>query len=419
MISPRNVVRKGMHLGRYWFNRRPGTEPNVYAKKLQTVGERVFRIPESEVFFGYHDRTPFSADNRFLLAHVFRGNPSIDAPRRHMLEIGVFDLEMDPSDSRSFRLLGRTSTWSWQQTSMACWNPANPSGQFFYNRMGKDGPETVVCECRNGKELNRWPVPFYAVSPNGQSILSLDFGRLALNREGYGFPVLLDKRGPSTMDNSPSLLTLLDLDSGDSRVILDLDSCASSVGSRNARDHYFNHTGFSGDGRFVSVFHVHESSSGRKIRMWFVDLESGKKTVLDPDRLVSHYCWISPSSILVTNRDEKLTWRYSTYDVDRKEWLDLECPLNRDGHPMSHPASGQIVTDAVPDQRRDQQVFVANSDLQEMRQVTAIHAPSSFTGPLRCDLHPRFSPDGSLISVDRVSRGRRAMSVLDTGSTMP
>lgn len=419
MISPRNVLRRGIHLGRYWFSRRPGTAPTDYAKRLPSVKEKVFQIPGAEVFFGYHDRTPFSADNRYLLAHVFRGKPSIDAPRSQELEFGVFDLELDPTDSRSFRSLGKTSTWSWQQSSMACWHPSSPSKHILYNRMGKQGPETVVCDAENGKDLSRWPVPFYAVSPNGKSILSLDFGRLALHREGYGFPILLDGQTRSEMERLPSHLTLLDLDSEDTQVILDLDACAAAVGSRDARDHYFNHAGFSGEGRFVSVFHVHESSSGRRIRMWFVDLESGKQSTLDPDRLVSHYCWISPSRILVTNRDETLTWRYSTYDVHSQHWEDLECSLNRDGHPMSHPSSGHIVTDAVPDRRRDQQVFVAASDLQDLRQVTAFHAPWSFTGPLRCDLHPRFSPDGSMISVDRVSSGRRAISVLATGSWTP
>jgi len=36
-----------------------------------------------------------------------------------------------------------------------------------------------------------------------------------------------------------------------------------------------------------------------------------------------------------------------------------------------------------------------------------------FTGDIRCDLHPRWSPDGRTVTVDAVFKGDRQIYVLD------
>ena len=39
-------------------------------------------------------------------------------------------------------------------------------------------------------------------------------------------------------------------------------------------------------------------------------------------------------------------------------------------------------------------------------------APGS-SGDVRCDLHPRWSPDGKIVTVDSIHDGRRAIYQLD------
>lgn len=392
--------------------RMPWTSPSMYAPECGDHTEQIYSQSGAEVFFGYHDRTPFSSDNAYLIAHVYRGQPTKIAPSRDELEIGVFQL--DPSEGNSrFRVIDRTRLWSWQQASLATWNPGQSGTQLLYNAFGARGPETVLFDVVQNTQVQRWPHPYYAISPDGRYALGIAFDRLAQFRDGYGFPVLLQDGGRHSDSGMHDGMDLTELSTSSVTRLLDVGECAKVKNLSVTTALYFNHAGFSPDGRIASVFLISESSGKREIWMWFVDLISGKKTSLNHGRLISHYCWIEDHVVLLTNRDDHLVWRYSTYDVRSEMWEDLETGFARDGHPMFNRSSGRIVTDAVPDHRRDQQVFVSDNLLGSSCQLASYHAPHAFRGSLRCDLHPRFSPDGTLISVDRVHKGRRVVSVID------
>ena len=66
-------------------------------------------------FFGYYHESPLSADGCYLLAHrvTFDGR-EVDAADR--AEVGLFDLR-----DGSWRTLGSTAAFNWQQGSMLQW----------------------------------------------------------------------------------------------------------------------------------------------------------------------------------------------------------------------------------------------------------------------------------------------------------
>ena len=45
--------------------------------------------------------------------------------------------------------------------------------------------------------------------------------------------------------------------------------------------------------------------------------------------------------------------------------------------------------------------------------VAGFHSEALFTGDVRCDLHPRWHPDGALLTVDAVPAGDRQIYLLD------
>ncbi len=45
--------------------------------------------------------------------------------------------------------------------------------------------------------------------------------------------------------------------------------------------------------------------------------------------------------------------------------------------------------------------------------LNQFHSPKQFTGPARCDLHPRWSRDGRQVCIDSVHESARQMYVID------
>lgn len=414
MQSVRSIARSARQRINYLLGRFPGRSQLSYGTVCRPTEQFDLRVDSHHVFFGYHDRTPFSQDDRILLAHAFRGALTPSVAGKASVQIGYFETGFNEGEPRyeqsEFNVVSESFAWSWQQATMLTWHPASPSSRIIFNVLKSGIPSAEVIDIRSG-EKEFWKYPFYAVSPDGKNALSIDFGRLARMRAGYGIPGAIEEQSPETVGQNAHLW-LLDTSSQKRVSVLDLVHCNADSGDTGLSSQYFNHAGFSPDGRFACVFHIDQHEAGRRIVFWFVDLETGKKTNLETDRLISHYCWLSPTQVLITNRDEHLEWRYSVYDVMNDELSDSDLGVNRDGHPMQCSESGVVVSDATPDQRRDQQVFLLDRHVEKIIQLESFHSPWKFTGPVRCDLHPRISRSGRWIAVDRVNKGKRAMTVL-------
>jgi hypothetical protein len=52
-------------------------------------------------------------------------------------------------------------------------------------------------------------------------------------------------------------------------------------------------------------------------------------------------------------------------------------------------------------------------EIDQVVEVGAFHSPWRYDGPERCDLHPRWSPDGLRISIDSAHEGFRGTYVVD------
>jgi Tol biopolymer transport system component len=87
------------------------------------------------------------------------------------------------------------------------------------------------------------------------------------------------------------------------------------------------------------------------------------------------------------------------------------------GHCSYLPGNRWILNDTYPDKERNQNLYLY--DTREGRRVPlgSFYAPKEYTGEWRCDLHPRFSPDGRKVVIDSAHGGNgRQMYVIETGT---
>jgi hypothetical protein len=87
--------------------------------------------------------------------------------------------------------------------------------------------------------------------------------------------------------------------------------------------------------------------------------------------------------------------------------------LTRDGHCSFSPNRRWILTDTYPDKNRLSTLKVFNCEDGHELILGRFYSHPSYSGEIRCDLHPRWSRTGSKICFDSVHEGSRQMYVMD------
>ena len=187
--------------------------------------------------------------------------------------------------------------------------------------------------------------------------------------------------------------------------------------------HYLNHLSFAPSGGRFCVFHIWQGSDGqRRLRHLVFDLDGRLIGRVPGQEHVSHYDWLGDSAgLLVFARlPGDSAPRYQNVDIATGVRTPIgDGALTDDGHPMFRPGhEPTFVSDTYPDRNAYRRLYVCDGATGATRALAAFHSPTALQGETRCDLHPRWSPDGRFIAVDSAHKGRRAIVVLDLGDTM-
>ena len=132
--------------------------------------------------------------------------------------------------------------------------------------------------------------------------------------------------------------------------------------------------------------------------------------------MVSHYAWLNDDHLLAWARTEQQGDRYYLIDVSSGSWVIIgQGVLDAfgDGHPSYSPDLRWIVTDTYPDRGRQRHLLLYSPVNSRFLEVGRFLAPWNYDGARRCDLHPRWAPDGNWIAIDSVHTGRRALFLID------
>jgi Tol biopolymer transport system component len=158
------------------------------------------------------------------------------------------------------------------------------------------------------------------------------------------------------------------------------------------------------------------SSQGKFSRLYVANKDSSDLRLLLDDRMVSHYSWRDEEHLLTWARTKEAGDHYYLINVITGKWEIIGegvLDIYGDGHPSYSPDRRWILTDSYPDRARQQHLILYEVATGKLIEIGRFLAPLQFSGSYRCDLHPRWSPDGKMISIDSSHEGKRMTYILD------
>ena len=339
--------------------------------------------------------------------------------------------------TRQFHPLTETEAWNHQQGAMTQWLPWREHC-FVYNDFEQRGdvwhPLTRIYNLKEHAIVGRYDQPVYVLSKDGQCGLSLNFARIP--RRGYSYartPLPASEEQPE-LDHDG--LFLINMQTGTSRLIASYrQMMAVHPLPYDLEGAYLwlNHPSFNCDGSRVMVLFrqshaqgasrtVQDSGVNWKTYMYTMRLDGSDLRCSLPDiywrhKAISHQLWgRTPREILVD-----ADWRGTGYDyvVFDETIQPIRAAKISDGMgPMGHlifsPDQRWLAADTYADAHGIQRlalVDVASGAINEIGRFRHQLADAPFD--VRCDLHPRWSADSSLLTVDSIHSGERKIYMLD------
>jgi len=374
---------------------------------------RVFSHPSNHVFFGYYDISPFSEDETLLLAmHV--SSKRISSSTHSKAKLGFYNLS---DEKPSFQKIASTQAWCWQQGCRLQWYPEKNNRIVLYNTIVDENYGCVKEDIYTKVTMKRYSLPIYTVSKDGKWGLSLNFSRLQRLRPGYGYNTLPDKTQGELMPENDGVWSL-DMETGEETFLFSIRDIINirTTDTMQDAEHYFNHLLFNHEGGRFLLVHLWVKAGKRYSRLITADRDGKNIYVINNEGHSSHYCWRSNTQILVyCTYAGTGTHYYLCEDMSDNRKIIGKDVLTEDGHPSFFPCNNIIITDSYPDKYRDQSLITYNLTNNEIKTLSKFCVPFKFSGEIRCDLHPRLSPNGAYVCVDNVQNNLRCMTVIDTG----
>ena len=372
------------------------------------ISIRAITAGPKQHWFGYYDKLQFDPTERYVLG--MQVNFEHRSPRpEDLIRIGMIDLGADDR----WIDLGDSCAWGWQQGCMLQWLPG-PAGRVVWNDRQDDHFVCHILEVETRRKRTL-PHAIYALSPNGRSAIGTDFRRINDMRPGYGYAGIPDPNH-SLFAPHDSGIYALDLETGVSTGLISIAQVAaipSPHADLTGAKHYFNHLLFNPDGtRFIFLHRWRVGEGGFQTRMMTAAADGSDIRVIDDYGHTSHFIWRDPEHILAWSRHPSHGWAFYLYrDGAREVEVIGKGVMTLNGHCTYLPAGGYsrgwILNDSYAGQsaERRQQLYLYDVAGGTRIDLGAFYSPPAYDGEWRCDLHPRSSRDGRLLTIDSTHRG--------------
>ncbi|NHZ84465.1 MAG: hypothetical protein GWP19_01120 [Planctomycetia bacterium] len=373
----------------------------VPIKKIQTDYNVIVR---EGYFFGFHDKCPWSLDNKFLLAHKYTNDLKMPTDGEK-IEIGYFT----GKDQSEFQSIAVTSTWNWQMGSMLQWL-ANTNNIIFNDYNGANHIAKVINI--NGNLLEEYSKPIAAVSANGKYALSHSFIRLRKVAPAYGYANSDDKSASENVPKNDGIY-LLNLKSNDSQLIFSIADIAKFNEGKYTQEsyHYFTHCLFSPSGKRFAFYHRWlEKNNQTWTRLFTCKLNGSDIFKFDFSGVVTHLAWQDDKHLLVYGYKNNIGDHYYLLKDKTNNFKIIGKNIfTSDGHPQFAPDRENFITDTYPDRLRRQYLIRYNINSKKRDNLVILKSPLPYTGDVRCDLHPRWDRTGKSVAFDSSHTGKRAL----------
>ena len=361
-------------------------------------------------FFGFHDKIPWSSDNQYLLSHDYLNLPNREPKRGDRVDIGFFTGE----NFTSFQKITSTSCFNWQQGSMLQW--IGKSRQFIFNDAGNDDHVARIFDTE-GRATGVLPQAIAAVDPQGKRALSYNFARLQRHFPGYGY---LHGKDPEVENEAPSShgISIIDMERGKTDKLFSVQDIAAFEPEKSMKGsfHFLTHCLFSPSGqRFLFLHRWVKKENFTYTRMLSCDINGQHLHLFPTHEMVSHIAWQDDKHVLAYCRStEKKDGYILFHDQTREHKLIGTRFFSSDGHPsFMNNAPEWFLTDTYPDRFRRSFLILYNISKDKRVDLGHFRQPLSYKEAIRCDLHPRWNHDGSMVCFDSAHSGKRSLCTME------
>ena len=379
-------------------------------EKFKSEGDVVRVSPDDgfEYFYGYYDKSPWDATDRYMICIKVKQAYKSVAPK----EPGVVGV-IDTQDGNKFIKIGVTHSWNVQQSCMAQWMGPDFETKIIYNDF-RDGKYcSVIYNWAEKHEERVLPLPVYDVARDGNFALSLDFSRLHRMRPGYGYSNLPETtKGELCPDKT--CIWKMDIPSGKITELFKYTDMAAFEPdeSMQGAEHKVNHLMISPNGKRFMVLHRWFQKGRKHTRLVTVNVDKTEMYNLSDDVFVSHCYWKNDQEILSFLRKKETGNHYYLMKDQTQEYKMYWPELNTDGHCSYSPDGKFIITDTYPNRKRIASVYLCTEEDNCSRRIARVSAPFRYDNDCRCDLHPRWNREGDKVCIDSVHEGRRGLYVV-------
>lgn len=399
---------------------------NVYQHMMYMISPKIksegniIRVspndPKHEYFFGYYDKSPWDANDRYMLCVKAKDTWS-DVSPREKADILLIDTTKKEEDSNRVKKIAETRAWNVQQSCMLQWLGPDYCTKILYNDFRNGAFCSVILELASMKETVI-PAPVYAVAEDGKNALTLDFARLYSLRPGYGYYNI-----PETTKGIPlpdeNCIWKIDLSTGEVKPILKYTDFATFQPRPEMMEkgtvHKVNHLMISPGGKRFMVLHRWFTHGRKYTRLITSNMDGTDMYVLSDDDMVSHCFWKNEDYIIAFENKKKGGTGYYLMKDKTQQFYHCWPELVGDGHPSYSPDGSLIVTDTYPNRARMSSIMIMNGDVRqkEINVVARVFSPFKYDNDTRCDLHPRWNHEGNKVCFDACFEGRRGMYVVE------
>lgn len=367
--------------------------------------------PGASTFFGYYDKSPLSTDG-WLLCHSTVLPTDRPVRPQDSVNVQVFNFS-----TRQFVrpvMSVPTQSFNWQQGARAHWLDGD---QFIFNDFDASAQRYIsrVYSVSRRCETRRYDHPVQD-SWRREYFLALNYRRLYALRPEYGYSNLpaLDEAGVARLHDDG--LWYVDQHSGQSRLLYSLrDICDTdpSPDFAHAR-HKINHVMIGPGGRQFAFLHRYLLGRRKFDRLMLAQADGSGLRMVCANGMVSHCTWVDDFTLLCFLRGPDGHDGYYLVDLHTDTLQPLLGGLldaMGDGHPSTH--GHHFITDCYPDRRRMQHLLLGDLRTGKVEPLGRFHHGFRYGGQARCDLHPRFCPQGRYVFLDSVCSGRRRLYFLE------
>lgn len=364
-------------------------------------------------FYGYYGQPAWSPDQRYHLTletDFHERRPTAD-DRATVALVRMENGTVEP--------FAETPAFNLQQGAMMQWIDVGNGAEFTFNDW--DGRRLITRVVNPDTKASRVVQgSIAAVAPSEPFAVGLDFVRMFQCRKVVGYAIGQETVQLKDHPEDDGIWTL-DLATGEARLTLSIaDVIAAYEGElpqETAGPAWFNHILYNPDGsRLLFLCRLVKASGGFLTSMWSANTDGSELTCLIPfGRRVSHFAWQDSTAIVVSTDVLNDSMQFVRFHDQRDDFTPYgDGFLPDDGHLAFSPDGEWLVCDTYP-RKPERLASLILLDLKRKRKIELgrFHHADQIVGDHRCDLHPRWRPDGNRISFDSVHEGSRQMYEVD------